>query len=123
MTMKKILAIMIQLLIISLLAGISFADQPVTFQWTQGDPAPSGTEYRLFQRAIDGQYNFASPVWTGPGTTCRLTLPDGSYAFMVRAYIGEATSGDSNEVQFSVEPTQPPLIIPGIPKQLIIKFE
>ena len=76
---------------------IAFADD-VTLQWDANDPVPNG--YRLFMR-LDGEtYDYANPIWEGEDTTHLVqSLTVGvNYHFVVRAYVGDDESGDSNEV-------------------------
>jgi len=117
--MKK--RILIILLAVLGFFSIALADQTVTFQWDANSPTPDG--YRLFQRTQDTTYDYATPVWQGSETSHSLTLPKGSYAFVVRAFVADNQSGDSNEVLFTVEDQAPPVAIPGRPKQLTIIFE
>lgn len=76
-----------------------FAAQ-VTLAWDPNASPPNG--YRLFQRMAGGSYDYASPVWSGSGTTCTVNnLAAGTlYYFVVRAYAGADESGDSNEVSY-----------------------
>ncbi|MGR9046756.1 MAG: hypothetical protein ACU83N_15835 [Gammaproteobacteria bacterium] len=99
------------------------ADQKVTIAWSwdANTPAPDG--YRLFKRDQAGQYNYTTPAWQDTATTASFTLPNGAYAFVCRAFVGDSESQNSNEVLFIVEDQAPPVIVPGQPKQLIIKFE
>ena len=92
-----------------LFSGTSSAAQ-VTLAWNANNPAPEG--YRLYQRLPGQAYNYASPAWSGAGTTCTITnLADGTiYYFVVRAFQGSNQSGDSNELQYVTgpAPTPPP---------------
>lgn len=101
--------------------GIGYADQNVTFQWDQNSETIDG--YRLFKRDQEGQYDYNSPAWEGSVNTATLTLQNGSFAFVVRAFLGNNESGDSNEVLFSIEDSPPPIIIPSRPKSFTIIFE
>lgn len=79
----------------------------VTLQWDANDPAPDG--YRLFMRTDGANYNFQTPVWEGTATT---TTVDGLqqatlYYFVVRAFVADDESGDSNEVDY-----KPPVLAP-----------
>lgn len=77
----------------------------VTLSWDANTPEPEG--YRVFQR-IEGQaYDYTAPVWPLDGanhtqSTCTIDgLTEGvTYYFVVRAYVGQDESGDSNEVQY-----------------------
>jgi len=81
-----------------------------TLAWDANQPAPTG--YRLYQRLGGGTYDYTRPIWTGPGTTATLAIPDGAESyFVVRAYVtaGSRTeeSGDSNEVSALTKPVPP----------------
>ncbi len=83
----------------------------VTLAWDANQPAPQG--YLIFQRQQGAVYDYANPVWPTDGndhteTTCTITnLADNvTYFFVVRAYVGNDQSGDSNEVSFQA--SQPP---------------
>lgn len=94
----------------------------VTLKWDANDPAPDG--YMLFQRTMAGTYDYAAPVWSGTETQRTLTVEDNvQLAFVVRAFVGNEQSGDSNEVIFTYEAPLPPVIIPGRPKTLTIEFQ
>ncbi len=71
----------------------------VTLAWDANDPAPDG--YHVFLRETGQSYDYNNPAWSGGETTCTLTdLTDNSqYYFVVRAYVGNDESGDSNEVE------------------------
>ncbi|MGD9247105.1 MAG: fibronectin type III domain-containing protein, partial [Desulfobacteraceae bacterium] len=89
-----------------LLPTISLAAQ-VTLAWDPNSTSPDG--YLVFKR-IDGQeYNYNEPAWPEDGndhteTTCTIEgLTEGvTYHFVVKAYIGDAESGDSNEISYQV---------------------
>jgi len=101
------------LAIIILLFTSAFAHAAqVTLAWNPNNPAPEG--YRVFQRLDGGGYDYTSPVWPQTGdnqqlTTCTIgDLADNTnYYFVVRAYVGNDQSGDSNEVTFRSD-VQPP---------------
>lgn len=118
--MKRILLIVF-LAIFAIVAG-AVADQTVTFQWDDtNNPAPDG--YRLFIRDQSADYTYNEPTWEGTGTIYAITLPDGNYAAVVRAYNSSSESANSNEVLFQISPQPPALTVPGRPQQLIINFE
>jgi PKD repeat protein len=76
--------------------SVASAVVDVTLAWN----ASSGAEgYRLFYREEGQSYNYGSPDWEGPGTTCSIPALDESitYHFVVRAYNAYGESGDSNE--------------------------
>jgi hypothetical protein len=81
-------------------AGAALA---VQFTWDENDPVPDG--YRLYQRTVPGAYDYDNPIWVG-------TLPPSddltghalgeTYCWVVRAYVGDDESGDSNEVCLTI---------------------
>ncbi|MBL0716999.1 MAG: hypothetical protein JJV89_03015 [Desulfosarcina sp.] len=86
------------------------ADESVTIEWDQNQPVPS-KGYKVFQRSLpDGVFNYTTPVWSGIEITYTTPiLPNGVYAWEVRASTDEGDSGSSNEVIYPVE--SPPDII------------
>lgn len=72
----------------------------VTLAWDANEPAPDG--YRLYQRMENGAYNYQEPVCETKDTTCTITglLPGNQYYYVVRAFVADNSSGDSNEVGF-----------------------
>jgi PKD repeat protein len=65
----------------------------------------------LFYREDGQNYNYSSPDWEGPGTTCTIYgLSDSTtYHFVVRAYNAYEESGDSNEAHlYASSPNQVP---------------
>ncbi len=84
----------------------------VTLAWDPSTPSPDG--YRVYQRVEGQPYDYQSPVWPDQGddptqTSCTINdLDDGtSYYFIVRAYVGSDSSGDSNEVNYITEQSGP----------------
>ena len=61
--------------------------------------------YRLFSRIAGEQYDYANPIWeNNSGKTTTATIPidvniDLRY-YVVRAYVGDQESADSNEVAY-----------------------
>ncbi len=92
---------------------------PVALEWDGNDPAPEG--YRLFRR-LDGQaYDYTAPVWQGAELRAVSDCPAGETCFwVVRAYLGDTESGDSNEVTFFTAPDGLP---PGELAGLTLKAE
>jgi hypothetical protein len=118
--MKK----MIQLLTVLIIAMASTAIAgEVTLAWDANNPAPDG--YRLFVRETDQEYDYLAPAWEGTATQATISnLSEGvERAFVVRAYIGDNESGDSNEVVYTIEAQPEPVIIPQRVKGLRIIFE
>jgi hypothetical protein len=84
----------------------AMAAGPITFEWDASEQEVTG--YRLFQRAVDGSYDYDHPVADIKGReTVRHVLtgvPDGTWCWVLRAYDEDNESGDSNEVSATVEP-------------------
>ena len=80
----------------------------VTLTWDHNEPLPDG--YRLFMRIDGSEYNYATPVWQGTDNTCSIDglQPATKYFFVVRAFVKEDESGDSNEVDY-----KPPVSAPA----------
>ena len=80
----------------------------VSLQWDANDPIPDG--YRLFQRQSGQAYNYTVPIQNLTGTNCTVDgLEEGTtYYFVVRAYVGDDESGDSNEVEYTPAASQLP---------------
>lgn len=101
--MRKILFPLIVLIFI-LIPKISFS-ATVTLAWDPVDPTPDG--YRLFMREESASYDYETPEWEGDETTYIVpSVPDDTDVyFVVRAYVGEDESVDSNEVVFNSSST------------------
>ncbi len=78
-----------------------------TLAWDPTDPAPDG--YRLYQRQEGQEYDYTQPCWSGTETTATIyNLEwDTTYHFVVRAFVGDVESADSNEVVFSATSPTP----------------
>jgi hypothetical protein len=83
----------------------------VTLAWDPNSPAPEG--YRIYQRLGGEGYDYTAPVWPKSGddptqTSCTISGldDDASYFFVVRAFVGNDESGDSNEVNYVTPPVQ-----------------
>ena len=84
----------------------------VTLAWDPNDPVPDG--YRVFLRAEGAAYDYSSPALPQSGdnpqaSTCTIgNLADATtYYFVVRAYVGNDQSGDSNEISYRYDPPAP----------------
>jgi PKD repeat protein len=88
--------------------SVALALVDVTLAW---DASSGADGYRLFYREDGQNYNYSSPDWEGPGTTCTIYgLSDSTtYHFVVRAYNAYEESGDSNEAHlYASSPNQAP---------------
>lgn len=101
-----ILAEMILITFFVLSARAWAADVGLT--WDAIEPPVDG--YRLYQRTEGEQYDYSNPVWQGPETKALIQnlSPATQYYFVVRAYLADDASGDSNEVGY-----RPALQAPG----------
>lgn len=96
-----LMLVVIIAVLLSLFFSITKADAAsVTLRWDANDPTPDG--YRLFMRVDGANYNFDTPVWQGTATTTTVDglLPATLYYFVVRAFVADDESGDSNEVDY-----------------------
>jgi len=94
----------------------------VTLQWDP--PATPVTGHMVFTHVEGAVYDYVNPAWTGPGTTCTLTVANGvKHYFVARAYRTEngktSVSADSNEVSEFIDFLPPP--VPDPPKNLLIQ--
>ena len=89
--------IIISIFLISITSAPSIPAE-VSLSWDENDPPIDG--YLLFMRTDNCAYDYTCPTWSGVDTTCTIDeLSNGTYYFVVRAYSGDAESGDSNEVE------------------------
>jgi hypothetical protein len=72
----------------------------VSLTWDHNDPKPEG--YRVYQRQSGQNYDYGNPVWDGADNQAQVynLAYDTTYYFVVRAYDGNLTSVDSEEVSF-----------------------
>ena len=75
---------------------------PNTLAWDPPAETPDG--YRVYARQQGNDYDYSAPAWEGTSNSVTLTnLPVGStWYFVVRAFVGEYESNDSNEVHITV---------------------
>lgn len=93
----------LKLILILLLALVCAAQAAeVTLQWDPNDPTPDG--YRVYRRVEADTYDYSNPAWQGTSTTCTIgdLEPNVTYYFVVRAFVTDDESGDSNEVEYAV---------------------
>ena len=91
------------LLLLIAFPAVSYALCEVSLQWDANNPSPEG--YLLFGREEGQSYDYNNPWWQGDDSFTQCTIDqlseDRTYFFVVRAYVGNDLSGDSNEVRFS----------------------
>lgn len=106
-------AILLLASIFVLLSDAKAAAAEVKLTWDHNDPLPEG--YRVYMRTEDNDYNYETPVWDGKENVCTIDglLPATQYYFVVRAYIADDSSGDSNEVTYK----------PDIPAPVNLRIE
>lgn len=113
--------VLLSMIVTFVLCSISYAAE-VQLEWTPNTPNPDG--YRLYQKDGGGAYDYANPVVlpsTGgasgdiPGNLTTAIVPDlgvdgrsTKYCWVLRAFIGQDDSGDSNEVCYNVDLRVPP---------------
>lgn len=111
--MNRIVKIICTVLFTFVMISTIVLAEEVTLQWDPNDPTPDG--YKMFRRE-DGQlYNYASPIWIGTETLIKDSDIGRSnekviYYWVVRAYVGDEESGDSNEVTYTVNLLPPEVI-------------
>jgi len=88
------------LIVITFLSTSAMA-ATVHLAWDPNDPAPDG--YMILIRVEGDAYNYNAPAWIGATSDCQLEglVPGTTYYMVVRAYVGELQSGDSNEVTYT----------------------
>lgn len=94
------------LIIICILFSTAFVQAAqVTLAWDSNDPVPDG--YRVYYRTEGGHYDYSAPVWPQQSddstlTTCTIDnlSADTTYSFVVRAFVENEESGDSNEISY-----------------------
>jgi len=93
----------------------------VTLQWDANSPTPEG--YKIFTTTESTPFDYDNPAWEGTETECTLTIPDTvAYIFCVRAFVGDAVSGDSNWLYYTSIPQPEAIHIPNRPMRLILEF-
>lgn len=107
---KTFLLLMALLLLVPAMA--SAYDYSITFAWDPNSPAPDG--YRFFNRKAGDNYNYAqgAEAWKGPETQITLDFQcaEGQECVtyhVVRAYVLNDESGDSNEVSYTFDGVKP----------------
>jgi len=97
---------MLPTFIFVLLLGLpltSHADRDVTLRWDANNPAPEG--YQVYGREEGQNYDYDDPWWLGDSTFTQCTIDELSenktYFFVVRAFMGDDVSGDSNEACYA----------------------
>ncbi len=99
---KRTLGLFALLLIMAIpAAGYALCD--ATLKWGNGNDQIEG--YYVFGREEGQEYDYDEPWWQGDTTFGECTIDeleeDKTYFFVIRAYVGDNVSADSNEVRFS----------------------
>ena len=91
------------LILLMTLPVAGHASCQTTLQWDANSPVPEG--YLVFGRTEGQSYNYDEPWWSGDSSFTQCTIDQldetTTYYFVVRAYVGDEMSGDSNEVAFN----------------------
>jgi hypothetical protein len=91
------------LLLIMAIPAASYALCDATLKWGNGNDQLEG--YYVFGREEGQEYDYDEPWWQGDATFGECTIDeleeDKTYFFVIRAYVGDSVSADSNEVRFS----------------------
>ena len=106
--MKKLIFIAVILAITGLYeAPTAYADPSIPLEWSYPYPAPDG--FRIYQRTEGQEYIYEEPVWEGTELTATIPLqPATTYYWVVRAYVGNMESANSNEISFTTPEGLPP---------------
>lgn len=110
--MKKLIFVLLAITLLAPLTANAY-DYKITFAWDANDPTPDG--YRVFSRDDGVAYDHSSPNWEGTinQATIDYVCQEGQVCVthhVVRAYVGDMESQDSNEVSYTfngVKPSQP----------------
>ncbi len=99
---KRTLGLFTLLFIMAIpVAGYALCD--ATLKWGNGNDQIEG--YYVFGREEGQEYDYDEPWWQGDATFGECTIDeleeDKTYFFVIRAYIGDNVSADSNEARFS----------------------
>ena len=91
------------LLLLFAIPAVCHALCKATLKWHTGSSIAEG--YYVFGREEGRNYDYSQPWWQGDNTFAECTIDEldenKTYFFVIRAYSGDATSADSNEVRFS----------------------
>lgn len=100
-TKDSILGLILLMFIFLLMTAQTAYAVDITLAWDANEPQPDG--YNLYIRAEGEAYDYDLPAWTGMETTATLNdLTEGTtYYFVVRAYLGNEESSNSNEILFT----------------------
>jgi len=121
--LKKIMywSLFNQIIFIFGLATFAFCGN-IKLEWDPNVPTPDG--YLVYATTENVPFDYSSPAWEGTETECSLTIPDNvAHIFCVRAFTGEAVSGDSNWVYFTSELQPDAIHVPSRVKRLVLEFE
>ena len=101
-TVKRLLLNFMLLLLIGI-PITSHANCSVTLQWDASNQALEG--YQVFGREEGQYFDYDFPWWQGDSTSDQCTIDsldeNKTYYFVIRAFVGDDVSGDSNEVRYA----------------------
>ena len=99
---KKILIFLFATTIMLLASVSSVIGAQLTLAWDANNPAPEG--YQVYGREEGQNYDYDEPWWQGDSTFTQCTIDELSenktYFFVVRAFLNDDVSSDSNEVRY-----------------------
>jgi hypothetical protein len=101
------LSVFLSLGVISVYSIGFCAGADITLAWDEPGPGVDG--YRVYQREHGADYDYNAPVFDDKETTCNIENlePGKTYYFVVRSYLGANSSGNSNEVAYTVPGDEP----------------
>lgn len=123
--MKNFFIAILVMFCMTALSGMAVNAAEITLAWDANDPAPDG--YVVFVRQIGQEYNYVDRTYQVISPVTQVTVTGLSenitYAFVVRAYIGDQTSRDSNEVVYTIQAPPQQIVIPQRVNGIRIIFE
>ena len=94
--------LIVTVLLAFLFVSQSYAEPTIELEWVE-ITEPNVVGYRVFSRIEDEIYDYDSPIWEGPDTSCLVDIPEdgAAYFFVVRVLDEEGYECiDSNEVSY-----------------------